>query len=231
MPTLHRVQVVVCFNSRTPGGVRPERYCKATISILFQFTHPGRGATDLHSPRSIARDVSIHAPREGCDVGGRYMDIVTRKFQFTHPGRGATDMYADLLDSLTVSIHAPREGCDSSGSTSGGITSVFQFTHPGRGATAHYGVDVPRGRGVSIHAPREGCDSEILILDDQPSMFQFTHPGRGATGSGAGFPPRELSFNSRTPGGVRRSTSWRRICAERFNSRTPGGVRQQNKQH
>ena len=34
-----------------------------------------------------------------------------------------------------VSIHAPWEGCD-----------------------AHYGVDVPSGRGVSIHAPWEGCD-------------------------------------------------------------------------
>ena len=179
MPTLHRVQVVVCFNSRTPGGVRPERYCKATISILFQFTHPGRGATDLHSPRSIARDVSIHAPREGCDVGGRYMDIVTRKFQFTHPGRGATravwlrrsivasfnsrtpggvrPVHVLYLDEFRdVSIHAPREGCD------------------------YLSEECGVWEGVSIHAPREGCDLFVNL-----------------------FRPFTPCFNSRTPGGVR----------------------------
>ena len=174
---------------------------------LFQFTHPGRGATDLHSPRSIARDVSIHAPREGCDVGGRYMDIVTRKFQFTHPGRGATDMYADLLDSLTVSIHAPREGCDSSGSTSGGITSVFQFTHPGRGATPSWlnarwsgrkfqfthpgrgatqqGKDINYEAKVSIHAPREGCDVSTLHLSRTLGHVSIHAPREGCDPNGA----------------------------------------------
>ncbi len=33
--------------------------------------------------------ISIHAPREGCDYGGR-----------------------DWYQSLSISIHAPREGCD-----------------------------------------------------------------------------------------------------------------------
>ena len=35
----------VCFNSRTPGGVRPTRSIRAIFAIEFQFTHPGRGAT------------------------------------------------------------------------------------------------------------------------------------------------------------------------------------------
>ena len=170
------------FNSRTPEGVR-QHYANYSTKQT---------------------NVSIHEPREGCDCTPPCQACPYPCFNSRTPGgvRRGWEIYGHCH--AKVSIHAPREGCDSSGSTSGGITSVFQFTHPGRGATAHYGVDVPRGRGVSIHAPREGCDSEILILDDQPSMFQFTHPGRGATGSGAGFPPRELSFNSRTPGGVRR---------------------------
>ena len=55
----------------------------------FQFTHPGRGATtDSHRVRRIA-DVSIHAPREGCDL-----------------------REAEVQAVLSVSIHAPREGCD-----------------------------------------------------------------------------------------------------------------------
>ena len=56
----------------------------------FQFTHPGRGATDV---------VPL-MPASG------------KEFQFTHPGRGATKC-AQLQDvSGAVSIHAPREGCD-----------------------------------------------------------------------------------------------------------------------
>ena len=34
---------------------------------MFQFTHPGRGATDGTYLPSDLTDVSIHAPREGCD--------------------------------------------------------------------------------------------------------------------------------------------------------------------
>ena len=33
----------------------------------FQFTHPGRGATEGVSTIVYAVNVSIHAPREGCD--------------------------------------------------------------------------------------------------------------------------------------------------------------------
>ena len=59
-------------------------------------------------------------------------------------------------------------------------TSLFQFTHPGRGAT-------------------QQTDNRSLR-----EMFQFTHPGRGATFTfGLSF-CTWCSFNSRTPGGVRR---------------------------
>ena len=34
--------------------------------------------------------VSIHAPREGCDVGVLGTQVARLLFQFTHPGRGAT---------------------------------------------------------------------------------------------------------------------------------------------
>ena len=147
-----------CFNSRTPGGVRPRGVRAAWPLGGFNSRTPG-GVRPL-----LMLGVSI-----------------LLMFQFTHPGRGATW----VGDIWTLS----RESFNSR--TPGGVRQQRQ--HVWR----HY-------ERVSIHAPREGCDSEILILDDQPSMFQFTHPGRGATGSGAGFPPRELSFNSRTPGGVRR---------------------------
>ena len=56
-----------CFNSRTPGGVRLVRALHHRQDTPFQFTHPGRGATIIFSMAKIARIVSIHAPREGCD--------------------------------------------------------------------------------------------------------------------------------------------------------------------
>ena len=102
---------------------------------MFQFTHPGRGATTSEHGLTTIWQVSIHAPREGCDCpkdskvayrarfnsrtpGGvrptrsvRAMFAI--EFQFTHPGRGAT----------VFALVPPR-------------FVLFQFTHPGRGATA-----------------------------------------------------------------------------------------------
>ena len=82
-------------------------------------------------------DVSIHAPREGCDEGGDVVDVRSGKFQFTHPGRGAT----------TRELNEIRQG------------TKFQFTHPGRGATGAQAKGFVI-KAVSIHAPREGCDGE-----------------------------------------------------------------------
>ena len=58
----------------------------------FQFTHPGRGATVEPNNDMIMRAVSIHAPREGCDLLKALALMLTCLFQFTHPGRGATGM-------------------------------------------------------------------------------------------------------------------------------------------
>ena len=59
------------------------------LPMQFQFTHPGRGATKTQHTDNRSLRVSIHAPREGCDV-----EIVT------------------TIKLSIVSIHAPREGCD-----------------------------------------------------------------------------------------------------------------------
>ena len=193
---------------------------------MFQFTHPGRGATVGRLGAIETDGVSIHAPREGCDTSIYFFIHYLLKFQFTHPGRGATQRVgAFVVVTLVVSIHAPREGCDSEGRclrsrhacsfnsrTPGGVrlslaTSTacfkrFQFTHPGRGATV-----------VGPYSP-------------QPKYrFQFTHPGRGATIPSRNINSRKVGFNSRTPGGVRPSRIPiipESVC---FNSRTPGGVR------
>ena len=128
----------------------------------FQFTHPGRGATaDVTKEVDQISQVSIHAPREGCDITSTELDQNHEPFQFTHPGRGATIGELAVIELPSVSIHAPREGCDQSSAlllrtsrgfnsrTPGGVrqkdertegfSSKFQFTHPGRGATVVHG--------------------------------------------------------------------------------------------
>ena len=78
----------------------------------FQFTHPGRGATQSYTSGHPYLQVSIHAPREGCDDDPEEDDKL-----------------------YLVSIHAPREGCDTGVVPSELYGTEFQFTHPGRGAT------------------------------------------------------------------------------------------------
>ena len=55
------------FNSRTLGRVRLNPPTPSLIKPLFQFTHPGKGATDFKVLRLELSPVSIHAPWEGCD--------------------------------------------------------------------------------------------------------------------------------------------------------------------
>ena len=60
------------FNSRTPRGVRLKFLTTDQQRQLFQFTHPAWGAT---APKNVAEidniEVSIHAPRVGCDALAR----------------------------------------------------------------------------------------------------------------------------------------------------------------
>ena len=63
----------------------------------FQFTHPGRGATNSGCSKFELLTVSIHAPREGCDSSVTLCREVQLLFQFTHPGRGATVEHRYIL--------------------------------------------------------------------------------------------------------------------------------------
>ena len=61
--------------------------------VLFQFTHPGKGATEDWESEWCRVDVSIHAPWEGCDASVIAQNKFIDEFQFTHPGKGATTAY------------------------------------------------------------------------------------------------------------------------------------------
>ena len=57
-------------------------------------------------------NISIHAPRVGCDLFGAEVNSQTFGFQSTHPVWGATWPPASRVRHPAISIHAPRVGCD-----------------------------------------------------------------------------------------------------------------------
>ena len=128
------------FNPRTPCGVRHMQPPVTMDELLFQSTHPLRGATYQGGEAYEGDYISIHAPLAGCDH-------VQRR------GHQGTD----------ISIHAPLAGCDMLAFDGQTQTFKFQSTHPLRGATRPY-QPRRRGRDISIHAPLAGCDSKIAEI-------------------------------------------------------------------
>ena len=149
--------------------------------LIFQSTHPARGATVIllsipsvsmyfnpRTPRGVrhiaARNfanaimISIHAPREGCDLVSDGAEVLRAIFQSTHPARGATGqetassshIRTDFNPRTPRGVRPQRVGCLLH-------TRAFQSTHPARGAT-WTSLLVNAWWMISIHAPREGCD-------------------------------------------------------------------------
>ena len=145
------------FNSRTPGGVRLHVPNAGAPSGVFQFTHPGRGAT------CDVLNVSLH-----------------HLFQFTHPGRGATIASTPSASWLISFNSRTPGGVRRYASLQCYRACVFQFTHPGRGATSpvwYVSLTLASFNSRTPGGVRLGSRAVSLVL----SAFQFTHPGRGAT--------------------------------------------------
>ena len=153
----------------------------------FQFTHPVWGATAPQGRRRAHGQVSIHAPRVGCD----YVSELTNY-------------------ELLVSIHAPRVGCDNHPLTVDEAGYWFQFTHPVWGATdlktpqvfydmfqfTHpvWGATPTTSwgrRSDSSFNSRTPCGVRRTPtrLRTTATRFQFTHPVWGATPLSCDFPP------------------------------------------
>ena len=123
---------------------------------MFQFTHPGRGATLKRKAfvLTICSSFNSRTPGGVRLASGSLSSSVGMVFQFTHPGRGATHRVGRSLTKATK----------------------FQFTHPGRGATALSRSIQPLSC-VSIHAPREGCDSKQTASPYTAFCFNSRTPG------------------------------------------------------
>ena len=166
--------------------------------------HAPREGCDVvgRAPLSDLYSISIHAPREGCDGWGYYGESWGIKFQSTHPARGATPSLCAVRKRQGISIHAPREGCDAG--CGGGNAQ----------------------KRISIHAPREGCDDFKRAFSEDTILFQSTHPARGATARGGDMAARLTEFQSTHPArGATTSNEHLVRILFYFNPRTPRGVR------
>ena len=97
--------------------------------------------------------VSIHAPREGRDVGLRE-DLAGVVDVSIHAPREGRDKRAHRRQARQqVSIHAPREGRDGIDYVAMLGSGAFQSTRPVKGATVLISVSLPMTRGFNPRAP------------------------------------------------------------------------------
>ena len=121
----------------------------------FQFTHPGKGATQVYLQETDDNPFQFTHPGKGATYRFNPFRLLAYQFQFTHPGKGATSASAKFFSTWEVSIHAPWEGCDS------------------LGLPCPYEAEV-----VSIHAPWEGCDYPAPVGYDIDASFNSRTLGR-----------------------------------------------------
>ena len=188
---------------------------------VFQFTHPGRGATDRNiDPAKYGAFQFTHPGRgaTGLAPGGGSRGA----FQFTHPGRGATGYYEGKtclwksfnsrtpggvrlgsgnggMERVGVSIHAPREGCDSQMY----VTNVTQrqvSIHAPREGCDRRGERTQRRERVSIHAPREGCDATEAAPERPDKPVSIHAPREGCDGDRNIDPAKYGAFQFTHPG-------------------------------
>ena len=163
------------FNPRTPYGVRRRLVNASLGQLLFQSTHPLRGATQDDAIKVAYSGISIHAPLTGCDMIRILRMMVRLKFQSTHPLRGATTGLRTIC--LATTNFNPR--------TPYGVRLLaVSLALPVKDFNPRtpYGVrrnlrvcSLPSLR-ISIHAPLTGCDSANSTSSSAPGDFNPRTP-------------------------------------------------------
>ena len=148
----------------------------------FQSTHPARGATPRRMVQNRHGAISIHAPREGCDVQiGRRAQDDAKHFNPRTP-RGVRLENSPLYQNRVYFNPRTPRGVRLQPGYECKVSDEFQSTHPARGATVLDGV---RGRGAPDFNPRtpRGVRPSNRPNQTYSERFQSTHPARGATGA------------------------------------------------
>ena len=150
------------FNPRTPGGVRLSIIDGVAAAIDISIHAPRVGCDMLpSSTMPLTKRISIHAPRVGCDPCAHLIYTCPFYFNPRTPGGVRHPPQLTMSNLSQISIHAPRVGCDFP------THSLSIWTYPDFN---------PRTPGGVRHELPEG----VKVGD----RFQSTHPGWGATTRG-----------------------------------------------
>ena len=164
------------------AGCDRSNYLTNYSSIIFQSTHPLRGATTALFDRANLTDrISIHAPLAGCD-GDLEKSLRIKEISIHAPLAGRDDGPVELVDDpdnisihaplagrdlfqplalqdvVDISIHAPLAGRDAAGEADAGGGGDFNPRAP-CGARPYAATYLNQRRWISIHAPLAGRDA------------------------------------------------------------------------
>ena len=155
----------------------------SAITVQFQSTLPGWGATRGRIVTGAVVDISIHAPRMGSDSRKVSVSIILQtNFNPRSPDGERPCSPRPTARARHFNPRSPDGERHDRNDGHGHHHGEFQSTLPEWGATVHLGHAVGQGIGISIHAPRMGSD---LDMNNGPTifwLFQSTLPGWGATG-------------------------------------------------
>ena len=158
------------FNPRTPYGVRRGMWATSQKRTSFQSTHPVWGATfDSVVSAGRGRNISIHAPRMGCDAYTLRASTLLCRISIHAPRMGCDHQRRRFANDSQISIHAPRMGCDTTYGKKTTSEHEFQSTHPVWGATNGKSTFIDT-ISISIHAPRMGCDLHQCAFRDNKQI-------------------------------------------------------------
>ena len=167
------------FNPRTPCGVRPAISFTGWPVFNFNPRTPCGVRRLLMGGVGASVEISIHAPRAGCDL---------------HP--------LVELHKLGISIHAPRAGCDLPRPAYPGRTVYFNPRTP---CGVRHASDHTAGYNQSHFNPRTPCGVRRHIPIEGLAAVDFNpRTPCGVRQTTSTTAKADIYFNPRTPCGVRR---------------------------
>ena len=189
------------FNPHTPCGVRHLTGITFVFSLLFQSTHPLRGATLFCIVFKYYKYISIHTPLAGCDALYPTLGLLICISIHT-PLAGCDISLSCWYELIFISIHTPLAGCDDTGKVDEQTLEISIHT-PLAGCDQDLRDNVQFAT-ISIHTPLAGCDLNVSPLNINRGISIHT-PLAGCDVKQFFKTYLDLYFNPHTPCGVRRS--------------------------
>ena len=168
------------FYPRSPRGERPGYGVRDMVRPPDFYPRSPRGERrEVLDYQALCQAISIHAPREGSDLGVRVQSGVSLQNFYPRSPRGER-LVPPLFERqvVVISIHAPREGSDQMNAGRDWRRNLISIHAPREGSDAWRCLCNDRLHAISIHAPREGSDSKSC-RQTCPTLYFYPRSPRG----------------------------------------------------